>query len=98
VGSAGPVGPAGPPGSSAISGYEQKTATVTNSNNTKTLSVDCAAGKKVVGGGGSTSITNGDVALYESRPLDADTWLVSAAENTTVSGNWTLTVYAVCVS
>jgi hypothetical protein len=55
-------------------------------------------GKKAVGGGGSTNITTGDVALYESRPFDADTWLVSAAENSTVSGNWTLTVYAICVS
>jgi hypothetical protein len=91
------VGPAGPAGS-ATAGYEQKTASVTNSNSAKTLTVDCTAGKKVAGGGGSTSIVNGDVALFESRPLDADTWLVSAAENDNVTGNWTLTVYATCVS
>jgi hypothetical protein len=94
VGPAGPEGPAG----SATGGYEQRQASVTNSNNSKTLTVDCAAGKKAAGGGGSTSITNGDVALFESRPLDNDTWLVSAAENTSVSGNWTLTVYAICLS
>jgi hypothetical protein len=94
VGPAGPTGPAG----SVTGTYEQKTASVTNSNNTKTLTVDCTAGKKVAGGGGSVSITTGDVSLYESRPLDADTWLVSAAENASVSGNWTLTVYATCLS
>jgi len=88
------VGPAGP---SATSGYEQKTASTTNSNNSKTLAVDCPAGKKVAGGGGSISVTNGEIALFESRPLDVDTWLVSAAENNGVSGNWTLTVYAICI-
>lgn len=71
---------------------------MTNSNNSKTLTVDCAAGKKVVGGGGSTNVTTGDIALFETRPLDADTWLVSAAENSAVTGNWTLTVYAICIS
>ena len=89
------MGPAGP---SATSGYEQKTASTTNSNNSKTLTVDCTAGKKVAGGGGSTSVMTGQIALVESRPLDADTWLVSAAENNSVSGNWTLTVYAICIS
>jgi hypothetical protein len=71
---------------------------VTNSNNTKTLTVDCTAGKKVVGGGGSTGVTSGAVALYESRPLDADTWVVSVAEHDAVSGSWTLTAYATCIS
>jgi hypothetical protein len=71
---------------------------MTNSSNSKTLTVDCATGKKVAGGGGSTSVTSGQIALFESRPLDGDTWLVSAAENNSVSGNWTLTVYAICIS
>jgi hypothetical protein len=88
------VGPAG----SVTGSHEQRTAAVTNSNSAKTLTVDCPGGKKVTGGGGSTSIVNGDVALFESRPYDADTWLVSAAENDNVSGNWTLTVYAICVA
>jgi hypothetical protein len=62
------------------------------------LSVDCPAGKKALGGGGITSVTNGDVVLIETRPLDADTWQVTATEDNNVSSNWTLTVYATCVS
>jgi len=76
----------------------KRRGSITRSSNTKTLTVDCPEGKKVAGGGGSTSVTTGQIALFESRPVDGDTWQVSAAENNSVSGNWTLTVYATCIS
>lgn len=91
------MGPAGPAGTVSAS-YELKTASVTNSNNTKTLTVDCPVGKKAVGGGGAPNVLNGDVVLIENRPADVDTWLVTAAEDNNFSGNWTLTVYATCVA
>jgi hypothetical protein len=98
VGPAGPTGPAGPAGT--VGGtFEIRTLVSSfNSTSPKTVTVDCPAGKRVLGGGGLTSIGNGDVALYESRPVDSDTWQVSAAENTNLSSGWTLTGYATCVS
>jgi hypothetical protein len=95
VGPTGATGPAGTVGGT----FEIRTVvSALNSNNAKTVTADCPAGKRAVGGGGLSSIVNGDVALYESRPLDSDTWQVSAAENTTVSSSWTLTAYVTCVS
>lgn len=69
---------------------------------TVSVSVSCAAGKVVLGGGAETTVSAGAlealVALRSSYPSDADTW-TAVAVKTGISlpgGTVTLTVYALC--
>ncbi len=82
-----------------MSGYQRVSAASANNTTTpKTISVNCPAGKKVTGGGGS--VTNSDdVGLTQSFPADDDTWTAKGADlDGFGSATWTLTVYAVCVT
>lgn len=59
------------------------------------------AGFSAISGGAVVSVSNGDVAIVESIPVGqlggvSTGWKASAVELNDVSGNWTLTVYAVC--
>jgi Collagen triple helix repeat (20 copies) len=109
-GDTGPQGIQGPPGPAGVSGYQIVVAEVTvgllSSNN---VSVDCPAGKRVVGGGvrsGAAFSDNGtpayatgsrDMNVLDSFPVDADTWFVRAY----YGGPFTLAdlaAYAICVN
>jgi len=70
-------------------------SSATDGANTKTISVNCSGGKKLLGGGGLTS--DASVHIYASYPLDDDTWAVSASE-TGSNPTWTLTAWAICAS
>jgi hypothetical protein len=83
-------------------------STVSDSNSPKALTVDCPAGKQLVGGGANIrgaglfppSI---NAAITDSGPLEpflgptsTTSWRASAAEYAADADNWTLTVYAYC--
>jgi hypothetical protein len=79
-----------------VTGWERlSAASASNGTDTKTVSVNCSSGKKLLGGGGLTS--DSSVFIYASYPLDDDTWTVSARE-TTGSPTWSLTAWAICAS
>jgi hypothetical protein len=61
---------------------------------TKSVTVDCTAGKVVVGGG--FSIADSVDVVGSSFPVDSDTWQADAWEADQENGNWTVTVYAIC--
>jgi hypothetical protein len=71
------TGPQGPQGEPGLSGYEVVEGEPFDADpGTVGLLAICPAGKKPLGGG--FSATNGDVNLYESRPLPAvNAWQVS---------------------
>jgi hypothetical protein len=95
TGPAGPAGPAGPPG---LSGLERVELTSpSNSSLTRTASMACPSGKRLIGGGArlNGSILD-NVAIQLSYPGDDNTYVARAAEIATNPGNWSLTVFAVC--
>lgn len=87
---------------SALSGYERVSNTAsldTTNNNQTTATVDCSAGKKVVGGG----MLNGSDAYVpqHSRATDDDTWSVTTRCESTALGTCSagdLTAYAICAT
>ena len=81
-----------------MTGWERLSAvSATNSTDGKTVSVDCPAGKRLLGGGGLTS--NADVYIYASYPFDDDTWTVSAIEDSLPTPTtWNVTAWAICAS
>ncbi len=84
-------------GPSLASGWELRSqASVHDSNNTS-VTADCT-GTKVVTGGGVTS-NNGDIHL-QNNPVDSNTWSATGNESSVagVGGNWTVTVWAICVN
>lgn len=104
-GATGPAGPkgdkgdkgdTGPAGPGAAAGWEVVSNTSASNASNKNVSADCPGGKTVVGGGfsigGSTDVAG------SSRPVDSDTWRADAWETDSESDDWTVTVYAVCVT
>ena len=106
IGAVGPVGPQGPAGAKGaagppgISGEELVTSdSSTDSGGVKDQSVSCPSGKKVIGGGAGINTTSNSVALTRSSPSsDLTTWTAGAQETTAFSGNWRVTVYAICAN
>ena len=69
AGPAGPTGPAGPAGAPGLSGLERVDSTsVSNSTPSKTATVTCPAGKRLLGGGGRLNPVLAQVALQQSFP------------------------------
>jgi hypothetical protein len=89
-----------------VSGWERivGTAPTADSTGPKTVTADCTAGRKAVGGGYEITggnITTGDKAklvFTDSRPLDADTWTVTADEAASNSSTWSIRAYVLCVT
>ena len=85
----------------AVPGLQRTTKTsVSNSNTSKTVTVTCRAGKRVLGGGGTVIGGRGQVVLERLEPVQTatnDRFVVGAREDGTgFSGSWRLTAYALC--
>jgi hypothetical protein len=106
-GERGPQGPAGPQGIPGTSGVPASVATevvnastATDTSTPKEMTAHCPNGP-VLGGGfvvhtGDNSITaQGHLRAVRSYPVDANTWLVRATDDTAAE-SWQLTVSAVC--
>jgi maltoporin len=67
-----------------------------------TATATCPAGKKILGGGGSYTVSNASqisrVGLIETYPSAANAWTVTARVHQGLSSGFTTTVtaYAVC--
>ena len=65
------------------------------------MTVTCAVGKVMIGGGGSTNLP-GEVAV-SSYPANSgssyDQWTAQGTEAlSNVNGNWTVTVFGICAT
>jgi hypothetical protein len=112
AGPQGPAGPAGPQGAAGpqglagqngIAGLQIVTAlSPFDSVTPKTLTATCPADKKVIGGGGYTSLIAGavpnDVALVASNPTGTNAWRLVAHEMDAYAPSWMIRVYAVCAN
>jgi len=94
-------GPKGIPGSPGLSGYQIVVGAVEDSlgfgDNAAFAHANCPAGKRVLGGGFTT--TNADAAkpfLHEELPLGETAWEVLTAAPTTTA--YTLQAYAICAT
>jgi len=81
AGPQGPQGAAGQPGPSGVSGWEVRTSPGTSipGNQGGVAPVDCPAGKKALGGGGSSNSYG--VTLVTSAPSDPGTGWIAAFQN-----------------
>lgn len=83
-----------------VTGWERITATgagPTTGNDSATVSANCTAGKRVMGGGGSNNVAS-NVYLNGSYPADSDTWTVVYVASGSGAGANTMTAYAICVT
>jgi hypothetical protein len=97
TGPQGPAGPAGPPGLSAV----ERVAVTSASNTTtsKSASIACPAGKRLVGGGARVDgAAAAPVALQSSFPDNDNVYRATAREITATVANWSLTVFAICAT
>jgi hypothetical protein len=73
--------------------------TATDSSSPKSVTVTCAAGKRVVGGGArATGAGAGEVGVTEAYPSNPTQWVVLARELDPIGTSWTLTAYAFCAA
>jgi hypothetical protein len=94
---AGAKGDKGDPGAPGLSELQVVNLTsASNSNETKSVTVGCPAGKTLIGGGGAVSFTPGtDVALLQSRPGNNE-WVAVGGEIVATASNWVVQAWAIC--
>lgn len=97
----GPKGDPGPAGTTGIQVVQASSAF--SSSPERQITVDCPAGKRLLGGGagawGRAMIsTRNEIALTASHPLDDDTWLAAAHEVVATDTEWFLRVNAICAA
>jgi len=116
-GVAGPQGPQGPEGPQGVQGAQgnpglsnveqvQATSTVTGSQSPKSVTVNCPAGKVVVGSGGFlggayfTGVTPNAVAEVVITDINpgATSVFVQAFEPDAYPGSWSVTAKAICAN
>jgi len=107
-GAQGPQGVQGAQGNPGLSNVEQvqATSTVTGSQSPKSMTVNCPAGKVVVGSGGFlgdayfTGVTPNAVAEVVITDINpgATSVFVQAFEPDAYSGNWSVTAEAICAT
>jgi hypothetical protein len=97
-GEKGDAGPQGPPG---VSGLQRvSAASASTSDDPKTVTVTCPAGKRVVGGGANlegVGSTDG-VALRDTYPTSDTTWRADAYETDPTPSAWSLEAWALCAT
>jgi hypothetical protein len=94
----GPTGPSGATGAAGFAQYQRVEGSLVNNDVGKTVTADCPVGKVVVGGGYNVSgneAAQREIEIVQSRATDADTWTVTAEEDTNVT-KWGLQAFAVC--
>jgi hypothetical protein len=85
--------------SSLLSGLEvAHTGTSSSSSATRTHTVSCPAGKRVIGAGGTIWYGNGRVKIDEIRPNESleQVTVYASEDQDGTSANWSLRAYAVC--
>jgi hypothetical protein len=98
----GPKGDKGDRGDPGLIGFEVAQASTSfDSAPEKRISVECPAGKRLVGGGGGAwgramAWTPGHVALLVSQPVSDTLWYVAARELQPSDEEWYLQVRAYC--
>jgi hypothetical protein len=98
-GPAGPAGSAGPAGPPGLSGVERVASTSdNNTSNSKTQTVTCPAGKRLLGGGARVDPILSQLAIQTSFPDNDNVYRATAREVTITGANWSLTVFAVCAN
>lgn len=89
--------PAGPAGLTALE--IASAATAQDSSTPKTATVNCPAGKRVVGGGARvTGAGATEVAVSEAFPNSPTQWVTLAREVNPTGSSWTLAAYAFCAA
>jgi len=102
TGSQGPQGPAGPSGSTLVQdGLGASTVANAPVNTTFSDTATCAAGKTLLGGGGSLAVTSGQsrrVGTVASYPSSTTVWTVTGVVITALGSGVTAraTAYALC--
>ena len=95
-GDKGDKGDTGDAGADGVSGWEKVSATSASSSSDKSVTVTCTGSKKILGGGGTLSISNGKVVVSQSYPSADNEWTAKAVEVSGESSSWTVTAYAMC--
>ena len=99
AGPAGPTGPAGPAGPPGVSGVERVEATsASNSVATKTQTIACPTGKRLLGGGARLNPSLVGVGIAQSFPDNDNVYRVTAREFAAQGGGWSVTAFAVCAN
>lgn len=98
-GPAGPAGPAGAAGPPGLSGVERVASTSDNNSvASKTQTVTCPAGKRLLGGGARLDPILPQLAIQTSFPDNDNVYRATAREVTATGANWSLTVFAICAT
>ena len=94
---AGPAGPQGPPG---VSAREQVSAeSPQNSTPSKTITVTCPTGKRVLGGGVEISGPGRNrVSTTENHAAGDNAWEAEAFEVVATPAAWKIIVHAICAN
>jgi hypothetical protein len=85
-----------------MGGYLRVTGTpsANDSSSPKSSTATCTGGRRVVGGGYQLAADNSaelpELTVSQNRSLTDTTRTVTAAEGDAVSGNWSITAYAIC--
>jgi hypothetical protein len=100
AGPTGPQGPAGPAGPPGLSGVERVAVTsATNSTTSKSGSMACPSGKRLIGGGARIDgAAAAPVVLQSSFPDNDNIYRATAREASATAVNWSLTVFAICAT
>jgi hypothetical protein len=100
-GEQGPAGPAGAQGAQGVPGLSN-VEVVTNvsaaNSNDKSITAQCPAGKKLIGGGATAHAIFGypkELTLLASHP-NGNKWSAAAREAVPYAGGWILNAYAIC--
>jgi hypothetical protein len=97
-GDQGPAGPQGAPGVPGLSNVEVVTKVTGVDSSDKSITAQCPAGKKLIGGGATAHAIFGhpkELTLLASYP-SANTWKAVAREAVPYAGGWILNAYAIC--
>jgi len=95
-GDKGDKGDTGVQGPAGVSGLEIVSNASGSSTFDKSAVAVCPSGKRVLGGGASTSGASGDVAVVASRPDLPTSWVAQAREVDDTNASWTVTAWAIC--